>query len=1503
MKITPRLDRLQSFLRRPAIAAVLLLQLASISSVSAQISTGGNHTLAVDPDTGTVMSWGLNTNGQLGDGTTTLRDEAVSVLTTSGPLTGITAVSAGGTHSVALATDGTVWSWGYNLYGQLGNGNNTQQTKAVQVLTSSGPLTDVVAIAAGEQFTLALKSDGTVWSWGYNNVGQLGNGGTANQNRAAPTGLSGVTSIAAGQLHALARKNDGTVWSWGYNLNGQLGDNTTANRTSAVQVVTASGPLTGVARVAAGNVHSLALKTDGTVCAWGYNLYGAIGDNTTTHRLVATPTLGLTDVVAIDGGLYHSLALKSDGTAWSWGYNFNGQLGDGTLANRHQPVQVAGLTNIRTISARGNRSMAMLSDGRIYGVGDNTYGAFGSGEVGHGSTPAAVPGLESLKAVSAGLFSSLALEDDGTLWAFGQNIYGQLGINSVANTNIPAVTTILSNVASFSAGSYHAAAVKTDGTAWAWGYNTSGQVGDGTTTQRNQPVQALDAAGPLTGIVSVAAGGTHTAGLKNDGTVWTWGGNSDGQLGDGTTTKRTKAVQVLTAGGPLTGIVGITAGSYHTVAVKNDGTVWAWGRNTTGQLGNGSTLAQSYAIQVPLAGSAIAVAAGDGHTLALMSDHSLMAWGGNAFGQLGDNSTTHRYSPVAIGLISGVASVSAHQNHTMAVKLDRTVWGWGSNSFGEIGNASFANARTPQQITGLTAADEAIVANAGDCGGYHSLLINADLTLSAWGSNLYGQLGDGLFGYSTTPVQATYVNHTDTSGIWVDQNAPAGGNGTFAAPYQTIAAAIAQSKKVTDTNTRITVRAGVYHESVILNGTYFGAKSGTPGNPFVLRGMPGERVVISGFKPITGWTLDSGNVYVADIGTWNPASPTPPNKFPETFYVGRSERLMAQSPDVGTGIWTWQSKTTVVEDPEADPVITNTIITDTAHLVGVGDLVGGYVQYFNGDSNVGGVILENDPVAGTLKFAGSVTTGPNAPYIIKNRRQLVNEPGEWACIAQPDGTYQVYYWPHDVAELADTQSRNGYNYGISLYGLHDIEVSGFEVEGISGQGNGISAVNCDNVAILRNVVHDNGGYFWQNGRVGAIYGPGISLRNVHGDSRVANNHVTLNNFGIVLTQCSDVVVTRNEIAYNNIDGMDLSSNKNLSTPCINITISENYIHHHFNLIQHSDNIQTYETGVQNLNLLDNALLGSPQIMINGLGGGTFAGNVVTHSNINNLAGPDAELHYYDNPVVTHNNTFATGLALRESMENSSFENVVYGRLTTRRPQYTGDRNFLQPVPLTATTYDPAQIISISPTNVWSAYGWGNTGVAGFYSLTGQDQNSVIGDRFTSPFVNLPSSVRYIADPTKGSFTATSSTVCLYSSTGPALADFKIGDHVEFNMDGVVRTVTAIDTTNNLVTFTPALYARTPGDGRGWASLGRNDFLENWGSRTDFTRDSRLITGSPARTMSSTGGPVGSLINLADYQASDFDGDGVRDNPPLPADVKANQGEHDFHLSPWLSYGN
>ena len=292
------------------------------------------------------------------------------------------AISAGGNHSLALKSDGTVYAWGWNQFGQLGDGTMTDRTTPVQVSGLSG----VTAISAGGNHSLALKSDGTVWAWGWNSFGQLGDG-TITTNRLTPvqvSGLSGITAIAAGGEHSLALKQDGTVWAWGNNSFGQLGDGTTLYRPTPVQV----SNLSGITAIEAGDVHSLALKQDSTVWAWGDNSFGQLGDGTTTERHTPVQVSGLTGATAIATGRGYSLALKQDGTVWAWGvnttgalgegpvwawaYNVAGQLGDGTLIERHTPVQVKGLTNITAIEAGTVHSLALKQDGTVWAWGGVT---------------------------------------------------------------------------------------------------------------------------------------------------------------------------------------------------------------------------------------------------------------------------------------------------------------------------------------------------------------------------------------------------------------------------------------------------------------------------------------------------------------------------------------------------------------------------------------------------------------------------------------------------------------------------------------------------------------------------------------------------------------------------------------------------------------------------------------------------------------------------------------------------------------------------------------------------------------------------------------------------------------------------------------------------------------------------------------------------------------------------------------------------------------------------
>jgi len=287
-------------------------------------------------------------------------------------LSGVTAIAAGGNHSLALKDDGTVWAWGYNGQGQLGSGIGTGEMEypnPMQVELSAGdPFGSVVDIAAGYNSSFALKNDGTLWAWGHNDDGQLGDGTDTNRRNPVQVMASegvpfvGVVAVSSGPHHTLALKSDGTIWAWGSNNNGELGDGGNVQRSAyPVQVKASNGvPLSGVTAIAAGGSDgsasgfSLALKNDGTVWAWGQNGYGKLGNGDDANenqknpvQVMASAGVPLSGVAAIAASKYHhTLALKDDGAVWAWGKNNDGQLGNGTETPSGIPVQVSGGLNL-----------------------------------------------------------------------------------------------------------------------------------------------------------------------------------------------------------------------------------------------------------------------------------------------------------------------------------------------------------------------------------------------------------------------------------------------------------------------------------------------------------------------------------------------------------------------------------------------------------------------------------------------------------------------------------------------------------------------------------------------------------------------------------------------------------------------------------------------------------------------------------------------------------------------------------------------------------------------------------------------------------------------------------------------------------------------------------------------------------------------------------------------------------------------------------------------------
>ena len=361
-------------------------------------------------------------------------------------------------------------------------------------------------------------------------------------------------------------------------------------------------------------------------------------------------------------------------------------------------------------------------------------------------------GENSIAAISAGRSHTLALKSDGSLWAWGDNFNGQLGNGESGNgpdgksksSSEPIMVGTDTNWAAISAASFptgepYSLALKKDGSLWAWGNNSSGQLGDGTTVLKSVPVKI----GTGMDWKTIAAGGSHALALKKDGSLWAWGNNSSGQIGNnGVTTRELTPVRI----GTETNWTAISAGDYHSLALKSDGSLWAWGRNSYGQLGDGTTDNRKIPVIIgENTGYWTAVSAGADYTLALKSNGSLWAWGANYFGQLGNGNTSTRYTPGQVGTETGWTTISAGGYHALALKSNGSLWAWGYNSSGQLGNGNTSTRYTPSQVG--TETDWSVISAGGD----YTVALKKNGTPWAWGNNLYGQFGNGTKDNSSTP--------------------------------------------------------------------------------------------------------------------------------------------------------------------------------------------------------------------------------------------------------------------------------------------------------------------------------------------------------------------------------------------------------------------------------------------------------------------------------------------------------------------------------------------------------------------------------------------------------------------------------------------------------------------------------------------------------------------------------------------------------------------------------
>jgi len=628
---------------------------------------GGSNSACVKSD-GTLWVWGDGSEGSLGDNTITTKSSPIQTITFG---SNWSTVECGYKKTAAIKTDGTLWMWGHNIsYGALGDNTIISKSSPVQTVAFG---TNWSSVSTSTWTTAGIKTNGTLWTWGSNQFGQLGDN-TSTFAKSSPVQTVGFATnwskVSVGRNHVGAIKTDNTLWVWGNNTDGQLGDNTVTNRSSPIQTVTFG---TNWNFVSCGNYHTLATKTDGTLWAWGRNYKGCLGEGTITHRSSPIQTIAYgTNWNNIAAGI-NSIATKTDGTLWVWGNNSNSQLGDTTLLHRSSPIQTVAFGNTWSKVGGGDSYyLATKTDGTLWAWGNNGFGTspLGDGTVGGNRSypiqPLAYSFATNWSNIACGYETTVATKTDGTLWTWGSNNRGQLGINSINKTSVPIQTIAYGTNWSFVTCGYASkAAIKTDGTLWTWGYNAYGKLMvDLLAANLSSPVQIL----PGTTWLQFSAGKFHSAFVKSDNTLWSSGNNTYGQLatntsGAGPYVYPTQEISASTSWKQT------ACGDNHTMTVKTDGTLWGWGYNAYGQLGDNTATTKSSPVQT--FGSANTwkqVACGSNHTVAAKIDGTVWTWGKGTQGQLGTNTITHRSSPIqTVAYGSNWWKVAAGYNNTTAL--------------------------------------------------------------------------------------------------------------------------------------------------------------------------------------------------------------------------------------------------------------------------------------------------------------------------------------------------------------------------------------------------------------------------------------------------------------------------------------------------------------------------------------------------------------------------------------------------------------------------------------------------------------------------------------------------------------------------------------------------------------------------------------------------------------------------------------------------------------------
>ncbi|GEM_PF-2189087 len=689
----------------------------------------GNSGGCVILDDNTVRCWGFNQYGSLGNGT--FSSEAENYLEeypVVSNISNVKEIQAGYYHFCATINDDNsiLKCWGYNSNGEIGDTTTTNRSTSITLDFNL----EIKYFQVNYYNTCVILENNSLKCWGYNGYGGLGTGNTT--NKLIPYDINNnVASVGIGLYHiCYSLATDGNVYCSGYNAAGQLGNNSTTYSTSFVKAI----DINEVVSLSCGSGHTCAVKSNGNVYCWGRNSEYQYGNNTTTQSLVPINT-GITDMNYIfPGGYYHSIGYSNSGVYKYWGYNGSATIGNGATAYSKTPSSLS--TNIlKPILGDGQTACYVYLDGSVSCAGAETYRNLGNGivdelytftslknlvnnsdfddvnfiisglntlcavlndknvictgynahgELGDGTTifkqyPVYVSNLNNVKKITAGVYHFCTLLDNNTVKCWGYNGHGEIGDNTYTSRTIPVVVQDLNSVIDIDSEYYHTCAVLSDGTAKCWGNNGNSQIGDGTYTVAKIPTTVIG----LTNAIKISTGYTHSCALLNTGEIKCWGRNNYGQLGNGTTTDSNVIVDV----NGITNAIDISCGDYFSCALLSDYTVKCWGVNSTYQLGDGTNTHRSNPVNVidynnSILSGIISIKSNSSFSCGALTNKTVKCWGYGGNGQFGTR--TSIFSKARDINLTNVKDYFSGYYNIYSILEDGNIYGAGPNIFNSL---------------------------------------------------------------------------------------------------------------------------------------------------------------------------------------------------------------------------------------------------------------------------------------------------------------------------------------------------------------------------------------------------------------------------------------------------------------------------------------------------------------------------------------------------------------------------------------------------------------------------------------------------------------------------------------------------------------------------------------------------------------------------------------------------------------------------------------------------